>query len=461
MVKLPARVSITDPRYGGPILLNPGGPGGSGVGFVAGAGKHIQTLVDSPEDLSKLADGNHTAKYYDIIGFDPRGIGWTFPNAHCFDSVSNRITWNLRVYSEGNLDSSNAALGRLWSMEEAFGSSCYWSMDSGHDVKEFITTASVARDMVELIEALGRHRQREAEALLSVEAAASGKRVDLNPHSKLRYAPGEEKLQYWGFSYGTYLGSTFASMFPNRVGRMILDGVANAENYNKALWSDNLHDTEKVMQYFYNTCAAAPGNCALAKSGSTPDDIKVKVESIWTDLYHNPMPIIGPGVSLPEVFTYSDARLVVFQALYSPLFTFRFIAEMLAAIDQRNAVRFADILHAIKSCGCKLSCKPAEPHYINDGESTLSIICGDGDPQDWVNITYFDENHLQKLEQISPTGGAVWASARLNCVGWKIRPLYRYNQSYGGNTSHPILWIGNTADPVTPLISWVSLPTPF
>jgi len=449
---VPARVSITDSKYGGPILLNPGGPGGSGVSFVAGAGKAIQTLVDSPEDPTNCTDGNNVARYYDIIGFDPRGIGWTFPNAHCFDSPSERITWNLRVLTEGNLDSSDAALGRLWSMRQAFGSGCYWGMESGSDIKEFITTASVARDMVELIEALGRYRQREAKALLSVDAAASSKGVDLSAYSKLIHVPGEEKLQYWGFSYGTHLGSTFASMFPNRVGRMILDGVVNAENYNKMLWSDNLHDTEKVMQHFYDSCAAAPGNCALAEIRSTPDDIKIKVESIWKDLYHNPMPV-GPHIGFPEVLTYSDVRAVVFSALYFPLATFRFIAVMFAAIDRRDISGFADILHIMKSCGCQLFCNPTKPNPINDGESTFSIMCGDGDPQDKVNITYFDENHLQKLEQVSPTGGAVWASLRLNCIGWKIRPPYRYNQSYGGNTSHPILWIGNTADPVTPIVS--------
>jgi hypothetical protein len=207
------------------------------------------------------------------------------------------------------------------------------------------------------------------------------------------------------------------------------------------------------MHYFYETCAAAPGDCALAKVGSTPHDIKIKVESIWKDLYHNPMPIIGPDIGFPEVFTYSDVRGVVFSAIYFPLAGFRFIAAMLSAIDRRDISSFADILHTMKSCGCQLFCKPAEPSLVNDGESTVSIVCGDGDPQDRFNITYFDENHLQKLEQISPTGGAIWAGLRLNCVGWKIRPPYRYNQSYGGNTSHPILWIGNTADPVTPIIS--------
>lgn len=449
VVKIPAKVPVTDPRYGGPILLNPGGPGGSGVGFVAIVGKLIQTIVDSPGDPSRSLDLISAAKYYDIIGFDPRGVGLTFPNAHCFDSASDRTAWRLREYSEGLLDTSDAALGRLWSMSEAFGSSCYYSMDQGYDIKQFITTASVARDMLELVEALGRYRQQETETLY-MKTTTTGKKDHLPSDSHLMYTSGKEKLQYWGFSYGSQLGSTFASMFPDRVGRLILDGVVNADNYQQKLWSDNLHDTEKVIQYFYKTCAAALGRCSLTRSGSSADDIRTRVESILSDLYHNPMTLAH--LDYPEVITYSDIRILMLLGAYSPLFAFPFIADLLTAVEQRNASRFADVFHLIKSCGCQC---PSEPQFINDGEAQHSVMCGDGDPQDWLNITYFDDHHLKKLEKISPTAGAYWASLRLRCRGWKIRPLYRYNRPYGGNTSHPILLIGNTADPVTPLISWV------
>lgn len=435
--------------------MNPGGPGGSGVGFVAGAGKQIQTLVDSPEDPAS-SDSNLNAKYYEIIGFDPRGVGWTFPGAHCFNQTSDRITWGLRELSEGQLDASDAALGRLWSMEQAFGFSCYFTMDPGYDIKQFITTASVARDMVELIEALGRHRQREAESF-SPGNAPSNRRIHPFSHSKATYIAGKEKLQYWGFSYGTQLGSTFASMFPDRVGRLVLDGVINAENYGAGLWTDFLHDTEKVMQYFYKTCAAAPGRCPFATPESTADDIEAKAQSILADLYHNPMAMSDPHVEFPEVLTYSDVRLATFATLYNPRVAFPFLADLFSGLEQRNVSRFAQGFHGLKSCGCQFSCNPSEPQYINDRESGRSIVCGDGEPQDWYNVTYFNDHYLKELERISPTAGAILALTRLSCAGWKIRPLYRYNQVYGGQTSHPILFVGNTADPITPLTSSVFL----
>lgn len=453
VVKVPAKVPPTDPRYGGPVLFNPGGPGGSGVGFIAAIGKLLQILIDSLEP-PEFTDPSSDAKYYDIVGFDPRGVGWTFPGAHCFDKMSDRTTWRLRMYSEGMLDSSDAVLGRLWSMAQAFGSSCYYCLDPGYDIKQFLTTASVARDMVELIDALGRDRQRETEALSNGKASSS-KDNHRFQHSCTRYTAGEEKLQYWGISYGTQLGSTFASLFPDRVGRMVLDGVLNAENYGAGLWSDNLHDTEKVMQYFYKTCAAAPGKCSLANTGSTPDDIEAKVQSIFAHLYHNPIPISDPDVLFPEVMTYSDIRMLTYRSLGAPLIGFPMLAKIFSAIEKRNISSFATGLHQMKSCGCELSCSPPEPQYINDQESSISSLCSDGAPQDWYNTTYFNEHHLKKLEDISPTGGAISAFVRLSCTGWKIRPLYRYDQPYGGQTSHPILWVGNTADPVTPVTSLV------
>ncbi|OCL08454.1 hypothetical protein AOQ84DRAFT_293120, partial [Glonium stellatum] len=237
IAKVPAKVPVTDPRYGGPILINPGGPGGSGVEFAVLAGVYLQQLVDSLEPPDSHPAENSTAKYYDIIGFDPRGIGKTSPLALCYDTGPVSWSWMLRELSEGILGSSDAALGRLWSMNEAVGDTCYRTTEGGDDIKQFITTASVARDMVELIEKHGEWKQAEAQRLLSQASASSAQSrktghcqpPNLPPH--LLYKPGEEKLQYWGFSYGTFLGATFAAMFPARVSRLVLDGVVDAADY--------------------------------------------------------------------------------------------------------------------------------------------------------------------------------------------------------------------------------------
>lgn len=450
---LPAKVPVTDPRYGGPILLNPGGPGGSGVDLVKERGLAIQTIVDSPIDPGSESPENSTSKFYDIVGFDPRGIGQTTPGAHCFQAASIRESWNLRLDSQGILGSSDAVLGRRWSMVKALGASCAGLAEEG-DVKHYITTASVARDMLELAELFGQHREAETWGILTKNAVEMCDKHSICASMQLPeiYVPGTEKLQYWGFSYGTLLGSTFASMFPDRVGRLVLDGVVHGSNYMKTLWSDNLHDTEKTMQAFYDRCAeAGPKVCPFANHNSTAADLKIRAKSILTNMYHTPLQVNGV---FPEVVTWSDVRLFMFMALYEPLRAFPLMAEMLAALERGDEdgemERYLTGKHFF---ACAAKGNNTDIAQV-DGEASMAIMCSDGDPQDYVDIDKFNE-HYHKLDAISPTAGAMWAGHRMNCAGWKFRPKYRftdYKEDFGGNTANPILFIGNTADPVTPLV---------
>ncbi|KAK0886986.1 hypothetical protein LTR02_017643 [Friedmanniomyces endolithicus] len=157
--------------------------------------------------------------------------------------------------------------------------------------------------MLEIVERHGEWRETEARRLLGCVT---------NVPSTLLYKPEEEKIQYWGFSYGTYLGNTFAAMFPDRVGRLIVDGVVDAYDYKKSLWSDNLLDTEKDLQGLYYHCARAgyPA-CALANKTSvtTAKGVENRVLNITYSLYHNPLPVISPS---PEVITYSDVKNLIF-----------------------------------------------------------------------------------------------------------------------------------------------------
>ncbi|OCK77690.1 hypothetical protein K432DRAFT_427806 [Lepidopterella palustris CBS 459.81] len=447
--KLPAKVPVTDPRYGGPILFNPGGPGGSGIGFIASAGQMLQTIVDSAEDPHTNVAENSTAKYYDILSFDPRGVGETSPAAICFYDASSGWSWMLRELTEGILGSSDAALGRLWSMNQALGSTCARTAEDGDDIKQFLTTASVARDMLELIEKHAEWKSHEAHRIIYTEAAERSRKSGLCRYpgipSRFDYKPNEEKLQYWGFSYGSFLGNTFASMYPSRVSRVILDGVVDSDDYVQTRWTNNLDDTEKVMQTFYATCAAlGPASCPLANTSTTPATIETRVQAIINSLYHNPLPVPG---DTPEVITYSDARLLIFQSLYTPLLSFPLVAQILAAIERRDGTAFAHLLEPLHTYSCA--------HNSSDKLSSAAqyaILCSDGAEQTWMTADLFD-NYWHELEQRSPTIGAIWARLRLRCTAWHIRPLYRFAGPFGAQTSHPILWIGNTADPVTPLAS--------
>lgn len=440
VVRVPAQVPVSDPRYGGSILVNPGGPGGSGTMLAAGGGRGLQAIVDGATQ-----PGSEPTKHFDIIGFDPRGIGFSTPGAHCWEDGPLRQVWMLRLSAQGNVDSSDAAAGRLYSMAHALGQSC--ASEAGEDdIKHFVSTSSVARDMLELTEALGKWRETQVtrEQRDKLKCQRQGCSPEEVPE-RLRYKPGKEKLLYWGFSYGTILGSTFAAMFPDRVGRLVLDGVVWAPDYHETLWTDNLRDTEKVMDSFYTGCIKSGERCPLMRPGDDASSLKERVQRIVNSLYHNPLPIPGPS---PEVITYSDVRQFMFLSLKVPVIAFPSLAVVLKAIEDRNATMFRPDLEFVHQIFCPLpnQTMSAPP----SGEAQIAIACGDGDPQGFMDLKMFDE-YWRKLEALSPTAGAIWSSIRLQCTGWKIRPLHRYTGPFEANTSHPILWVGNTGDPVTPL----------
>jgi pimeloyl-ACP methyl ester carboxylesterase len=447
LAKLPAKVPVDDPRYGGPILINPGGPGGSGVWLALLQAPAIQAVVDSSVDPSVFQDPSSSpdAKYFDVIGFDPRGIGQTEPPARCFNDGAYWWSWRLRESDEGFLDSSDAAVGRLWAKNHAYGGSCadHVEGEDGADIKSYMTTASVARDMLEIAE-------KHSEYVAKKASKQCGSKIRQCAQSGVStYEPGTAKLQYWGFSYGTYLGYTFASMFPDRVGRLVLDGVVNSDDYNQSLGNGSLHDAEKTMTSFYTFCfQSGPEVCPLATSASSVKDIETRTQAIIKSLYHSPLAL--QTLNGPEVFTYSDLRGILFASLYSPIATFPIVARLLEAVELGKG-EFLDQVGMAFSLTHVYHC-PINGTIFDVDVPEWGILCSDGDSQASETIEDFEE-YLNTLSTTSPTSGAIWSILRLKCISWKIRAVHRFEGDFGAKTSEPILFISNTADPVTPLRS--------
>ncbi|KAH4120409.1 hypothetical protein HBH69_094910 [Parastagonospora nodorum] len=452
ITKLPAKVSVDDPRYAGPILINPGGPGGPGALFATLVGENLQSIVDADVKVTNLKDPSvkpGELRYYDILGFDPRGIGWTEPQAVCMDDPAASWSWTLRETTEGILGSSDAALGRLWSMTHAWGASCKQAVDAedGPDIKQYMSTALVARDMLEIVE---RHASWVAEKLDQLKKDKSRCHHDPNP---ALYKSESAELNYWGFSYGTFLGSTFASMFPDRVGRVILDGVVSSYDYNHSLGNGSLTDNEKAVSSFYSYCVeSGPASCPLATSNSTFDDVKERVNSIVKSLYHSPLAI--NSASGPEILTYSDIKGLLFQSAYQPQALFPLVASVLAAIEAGQG----DILEYLKEStryshiySCPVNGSTPAIDYTS-AVPTYAVLCSDG-----IDVTHDDiasfTAYWQDMVTLAPTSADIWAMLRLRCIAWKIHAAYKFSGTFGGNTSHPILFLSNTADPVTPLRS--------
>lgn len=215
VIRLPAIVAEGDPRHGGTIITNPGGPGGSGVLDLLVNGRHVRDVVDGD-------------KHFDIVSFDPRGTSFSRPPAKCFGDQLIRSTFAFQQRTTGSLNEGPSTLKRRLALAAAFGKVCYESsLDPGPSddhILSQMSTAVVARDMLEIIDQLNE------QAATSLPAPHESAQRPLRPHDS-----GPALLQYIGFSYGTHLGNTFASVYPERVQSMVLDGVVDSIDYSQGV----------------------------------------------------------------------------------------------------------------------------------------------------------------------------------------------------------------------------------
>lgn len=214
---MPAKVALNDKTFGGSILINPGGPGGSGVDM-ADTGPQLQKLFDKPGEI-----------HYEIVGFDPRGVGVTTPSAYCFNQDFHRRLFHLREDSSGGHWNTNKnSMGYKLALNRAFGQHCRYIEAQGAEIMAYASTANVARDMVEIIDRIHEFHQSQTNnhdnkrTLSSPQPEHDGTIVDDGTMPRLKFLGG---------SYGSILGNTFASLYPGRVDRMILDGIADADDW--------------------------------------------------------------------------------------------------------------------------------------------------------------------------------------------------------------------------------------
>jgi pimeloyl-ACP methyl ester carboxylesterase len=163
------------------LIVNPGGPGLSGVAMVHKSGKHFSSLFEDRVD---------------IIGFDPRGIGESKPNVKCSASNHDKSYLDqLMIFGSVFLPQSFTSSQAKYydSITKLHSEFC---QEYSGKIIGFMSTANIARDM-----------------------------------EWIRVAVGMPKMNFMGISYGTVLGSTYANMYPQNVGHMILDGVVNLEKY--------------------------------------------------------------------------------------------------------------------------------------------------------------------------------------------------------------------------------------
>ncbi|KAI0487732.1 hypothetical protein F4859DRAFT_466015 [Xylaria cf. heliscus] len=397
--------------YRGPVIFNPGGPGGSGVFALKDHGANLQTII---------------GRNYDVISFDPRGIGASLPRIECWDNPEQRQLWDLQ--DVGVIDAHPGTIYDVYARAAAFSQTCESHMMNKSSILRHVGTASHARDMLEILHKLG-----------------------------------QEKLRYWGFSYGTVLGGVFAAMYPDKVERLVSDGNVDLREWHYQTYINFLRDMDKVMSAFYDFCHQA-GRIGCDFYAETPKLIEQRLEILLEKIRTHPVLItaggsISSGPAMPQLVTWSQVRRLTSAALYRPILLFKRYASVLAALEAGDGLPFYELNNNLyQSEGpeqsiCSTEAIPPELPRLESGNSEAfpAIMCSDLPP---INGTV-DEfvNFAQQLGEISKSAGDVNALFRLACIGRTIRPKWRFDGPFEGATKFPILYVNNIADNVAPLVS--------
>ncbi|KAK0637546.1 hypothetical protein DIS24_g10709 [Lasiodiplodia hormozganensis] len=452
IVRLPARVPVTDPRYGGPIFINPGGPGGSGVAKAFKDGPRMQQAADylsAPDE--QTPSPNLNSKYFDIIGFDPRGVNHSTPKLLCFPDSAAREAWQLQESAEGIIGSSEAAFERKWARWGSFVGSCMQRVatDDASDIALHMNTAPVAADILEIAERHAEWRQTQAESWLSSLSGrlstAGARSSDPNSRESIRtrteWKRGFERVSYWGISYGSVLASTFAAMFPDRVSRFILDGVEDPQEHYTGVWNSSIIHADSAIDKFFQYCFdAGPKKCAMYDERG-PDAMRTDFNSLLADIKVNALPVPASRWRGPEVITYSDIMKAFKDSLYTPIQSFPALARVVSDVASRDGHSFADYKRFKSTPFARSKQCEAEGPYTTacmrpgewQDEAEVGVQCGDGNN----SIGETKERFLEYRRN-------------LKNQRWSIRPKWRYSGPFEANTSHPLLMIANTLDPITP-----------
>ena len=470
IAKLPAKVPVTDERYGGLLWLQSGGPGESGIDYILEYGKSIQLIVDSDLDPStKQYNATHVSQYYDVIGIDSRGLNNSTPCFSCFPTLESRQSWTLQAAAEGIIGSSDSSFKNMWSRFQALGKGCSNKAANSEKHQDHLalhvgTTPQIA-DMTAILELHGQWREREARQWIDTGQSQLSEDEASRVIERIRWRRNEEKLNYWGFSYGTVIGATFAAMQPHRAERVVLDGVVDTLDYYRGERLHNLQDTDKVVERFAEYCNIAGAQLCPFHTDGGAEAIIQRFYNILKALKENPVGVATEAGDLaPHLITYSDMVRATFSSLYAPIQEFPTLAARLADLSNGNGTSIA--VEKQKEQRFPLSKSKSHvdegyPHNPYDspncdiqrrspGDTRMAILCSDGDST--FNITrqaYAD--YVFILQQQSPTFGGMYAQFRMMCAAWGARPRWRFSGPYGARTAYPMLLVGTEVDPVTPI----------
>lgn len=382
-----ARVPASDPAHRiGSVFVNPGGPGGSGVGLVL-------------EGFGAFLDARLGGRF-DIVGFDPRGVGASDP-LHCFASEDE-----LYAFFDGIpvFPYERAQFRPFYERYRGLAGRCLGSHEA---IARHMSTADVVRDL------------------------------DL-----LRRAVGDRGLNYLGFSYGSYIGNTYANLFPRNVRALVIDGVLDPR-----LWANGTQirsdrvATQREFEEFLRLCDEAGPGCAL----SAPGGAAARWDALAAALRSTPLGfddgtqytydyLIADATSamyVPEYWGGPDGYGAYFGALADAVLGDPLAAA--AALETRGAL--ADRLGGSQV---------READYDNGFDAYYGNQCADTE----YPSTFAGFRLTGAYAAAGSQFGPLWWWSNTGCTAWPVAPD-RYTGPWTARTSAPVLVVGNYFDGVT------------
>ena len=351
----------------GSVLTNPGGPGASGIQYLRQAAGQMTNLN----------------RRFDLVGFDPRGVGASAP---------------VRCLTGPQEDAFNA-LDPVWDdpqekaagiqADKNFAAGC---MSMSGDILPFVDTESAARDM-----------------------------------DQIRAAVGDAKLTYLGFSYGTFLGQTYAHLFPSHVRALSLDGVVDPTITPNDMLLQQVVSFQKNLDAYAAACQSR-GSCQFGRGGN----LEGKISTLLQQLDDSPLRVGS------RQLTRSLAIIGIITPLYDPS-TWTYLDQALTAAGQGNGsvlLQFSDLYLARHPDGT----------YDNENDANYAINCIDrAVPAD---IAAYDQL-AASYAAASPILGPAEQYSNLVCAYWPVPAKGRLGP-LTADGAPPILLVGGTNDPATP-----------
>ncbi|MFG2928876.1 alpha/beta hydrolase [Streptomyces achromogenes] len=362
----------------GSLLVNPGGPGGSAVDYL--------------QQYAGLGYPARIRARYDMVAMDPRGVARSEP-VKCLDGRQ------MDAYTQTDMTPDDQReRDALVTADRRFAESC------------------------------GAHSARLLRHVSTVEAARD---MDI-----LRSVLGDRRLNYVGASYGTFLGATYAGLFPERVGRMVLDGAMDPSVDARRLNLDQTAGFETAFQAFAKDCVRRT-DCPLGGKGAAPARVGDRLRAFFRELDARPLRSgDADGRRLGEAL----ATTGVIAAMYDEGTWAQLREALTSAIKERNGAGLLALADTYYE-------RDPDGHYSNLMMANAAVNCLDlpsafSGPEEV-------EKALPAFEKASPVFGPGLAWASLNCAYWPVRATGEPHRIEAEGAA-PIVVVGTVRDPATP-----------